>query len=401
MNLAEEAKEYAEEMTADRRYLHQHAEIHVDLPMTKSYVKEKLKEIGYEVQEVGSSGLVVVAGGEKPGKTFMLRADMDALPLEEQVDLPFKSETNYMHACGHDLHTSMLLGAARLLKAHEKELEGRVKLMFQPAEETLTGAKEMIDAGILENPKVDAGMMIHVMAGFDMPTGMVIYLTDGPATASSDWFDIEVKGKGGHGAMPHLSVDPLPAVSHIHLAIGELNSREVDPDKFLVATVGTIQGGSTGNVIPDNALMTGTIRTFDNEVREYAKKRIKEIAEGIAASFRCSASVRYYRECPALVNDKEVRDTVVKSTQELLGNERVVDASALIGGGRMGGSEDFAYVSEQLPVTMIAVSANDPELNKDLYPMHHPKVVFDEKALPVGAAVYANAALHWLKVHSA
>jgi metal-dependent amidase/aminoacylase/carboxypeptidase family protein len=147
--------------------------------------------------------------------------------------------------------------------------------------------------------------------------------------------------------------------------------------------------------------MTGTIRTFDNEVREYAKKRIKEIAEGIAASFRCSASVRYYRECPALVNDKEVRDTVVKSTQELLGNERVVDASALIGGGRMGGSEDFAYVSEQLPVTMIAVSANDPELNKDLYPMHHPKVVFDEKALPVGAAVYANAALHWLKVHSA
>jgi hippurate hydrolase len=125
MNLAEEAKEYAEEMTADRRYLHQHAEIHVDLPMTKSYVKEKLKEIGYEVQEVGSSGLVVVAGGEKPGKTFMLRADMDALPLEEQVDLPFKSETNYMHACGHDLHTSMLLGAARLLKAHEKELEGR------------------------------------------------------------------------------------------------------------------------------------------------------------------------------------------------------------------------------------------------------------------------------------
>ena len=399
MSIMQEAVMLAPEIIKNRRYLHRNAEVHNELPVTQKYVKEQLIAMGLEPIEISKSSLVVNIKGSKPGKTFLLRADMDALPMKEQVDLPFKSQTENMHACGHDLHTAMLLGAAKILKAHQDEIEGTVKLMFQPAEETLTGAAQMIEGGVLENPKVDAAMMIHVFAGIPAPTGLIFYMATGPASASSDWFDIKIQGKGGHGAVPHMAVDPLVAMSNIHLALGEINAREVDPDKFLVITPCVLQGGTIGNVIPDKAFMQGTIRTFDNDVREFTKKRVKEIAEGIATTYRCTANVEYSRGCPSLINNKEVRDSIVKYTKELIGPQAVLDASVIpgAGGGRMGGSEDFAFISEKVPSTMLGLAANIVNEDGKSYGQHHPKVQFDEKALPVGAAVYANSALKWLK----
>ena len=398
MSLIESAMMLAPELIKHRRYLHQNAEVSDVLPKTKAYVKNELEKLGLEVLELSKSSLVVNIKGELPGKTFLLRGDMDALPLTELTDLDFKCKDPVMHACGHDFHTSMLLGAAKLLVANKDKIQGTVKLMFQEAEETLIGAKAMINDGLLENPKVDAAMMIHVFAGIPAPTGLVFYMAEGPASASSDWFDITIQGKGGHGAMPHQSVDPLIVMSKIHLGLSEINSREVGADKFLVITPCVLQGGTAGNIIPDTAFMQGTIRTFDKEVREFAKTRLTEIAEGIAKTYRCEVEVKLYRGCPSLINNKDVRATIVKATQGLIGPQAVIDASLIPegGGGRMGGSEDFAFISELVPSTMLGLAANLPHADGKSYGQHHPKVMLDEKALPVGAAVYANAAIYWL-----
>ncbi len=221
------AENLTEELIAHRRYLHQIPEIHTDLPLTVAYVKQQLVEMGYSPIDCGASGVLAIAGGKNPGKVFLIRADMDALPVSEECDLQFKSTNGCMHACGHDFHTAMLLGAAKILKEHENDICGTVKLMFQPAEETLAGAKMMIDAGILDNPAVDAAMMMHVMVGFPLPTGAVVVGATGAVSAASDWFEINVTGKGGHGAMPENTVDPINIACHIHSGIQALNSREI------------------------------------------------------------------------------------------------------------------------------------------------------------------------------
>ncbi len=399
MSLLEKAIKFAPELIKHRRTIHNFAEISDELPKTKAYVKNELEKLGLKPIELSKSSLVVNIEGDNPGKVFMLRADMDALPMPEDNDLDFKCTTGTNHACGHDLHTTMLLGAAKLLVENKDKINGTVKLMFQEAEETLIGAKAMINEGLLENPKVDAAMMIHVFAGIPAPTGLVFYLSDGPASASSDWFDITIQGKGGHGAQPNRSIDPLVAMSKIHLGLGEINSREVDPEKFLVITPCVVKGGTVGNVIPDTAFIQGTIRTFDKEVREMAKKRVKEIAEGIGKTYRCEIDVKLYRGCPSMINDKAVRDICAEAAREIVGPQAVIDASLIpeAGGGRMGGSEDFAFVSELVPATLFGLAANLPHADGKSYGQHHPKVMFDEKALPVGTAVYANAAIKWLE----
>ncbi|MCK5737063.1 MAG: amidohydrolase, partial [Spirochaetaceae bacterium] len=298
-----EAKSLNKSLLEWRRFLHKNAEVHTILPITTAYVMDRLKEMGYNPVEICKSGVLAVISGKKPGKTILLRGDMDALPITEETNLEFKSETGNMHACGHDFHTSMLLGAARLLKKHEDEIEGTVKLMFQPAEETLTGAKLMIEAGILENPEVDAAMMIHVFSGMPFPEGSVIFAGSGIISATSDWFKINIKGRGGHGAMPHTAIDPLNAAAHIHIALGEINSREIDPNETGVVTVGQMHGGTTGNIIPDTAFLSGTIRTYNDETREFIKKRVVEISEGIGRTFRCDVEVELSKPCPAVVND--------------------------------------------------------------------------------------------------
>ncbi|MBN1624367.1 MAG: amidohydrolase [Clostridia bacterium] len=398
-NILEQAQKIHGEIVSWRRYFHENAETHLDLPKTTAFVMSKLREFGYEPVEICKSGVLAMAGGKKPGKTFLIRGDMDALPIEEETDLPFKSKTGNMHACGHDFHTAMLLGAAKILKDNEDYVEGTVKLMFQPAEETLAGAKAMVAAGILENPKVDAAMMIHIFSGMPLPDRAVAFSGPGAVSATSDWFKINIKGKGGHGAMPHATIDPLNVAAHIHIALQEINAREIDPERAVVVTVGEMHGGSTGNIIPDTAFLQGTIRTFNDEVREFIKKRLVEISEGIGKTFRCEVTVDLFNSCPSVINDEELSKSIPAYTMELLGKERVLDLYSMTGKTqRMSGSEDFAFVSVEVPSLFLGISAS-VKVDGITYPQHHPKVVFDESILATGAAVYANSAIHWLKNH--
>lgn len=393
MTILEQANQLESVIVAHRRYIHENAERGFDLPITRAYVMEQLTKMGYEPIELGG-GITATVGGKKTGKVFMLRADMDALPIIEELDLPYKSKTEFMHACGHDFHTSMLLGAAQILKDNEDDINGTVKLMFQPAEELLTGAKEMIDAGILENPKVDAAAMIHVFTGAPLPTGSVMLPVAGTGAAAADWVDIEIKGVGSHGAMPENSVDPINVASHLHTALQEILAREISPSANASFTIGSLNSGHTGNVIPDTAIMTGTIRNFDEEVRVFIKKRIEEMSDHIAKAFRATATVRYYNSCPVLNIDEGLTDSVVESLTNLLGPEKAIDMSKAKMSG--GGSEDFAYVAEQVPAVTVSLSAGSSH-EGHVYPLHHPQVTFNENALTTGAAVYVTMALEWLK----
>lgn len=396
--LLDEARTLQDTLVAHRRTLHENPETSLNLPRTTAYVIGKLIEMGYDPKEICQSGVVAIAGGKKPGKTFMLRADMDALPIAEETDLLFKSENGNMHACGHDMHTAMLLGAAKLLKEHEDEIDGFVKLMFQPAEETLLGAKCMIEAGVLENPHVNAAMMLHVFTGVPAPAGLVIVPLAGVASAASDWFKISVQGKGGHGAMPQTTVDPLNILAHIHIALQAVNARELPPAEIAVLTIGEMHGGKVANVIPDTAYMAGTIRTFSNETRGFIKKRLAEIAEGVAKTYRGTAIVEYTNGCPSLFNDKQMVDHINEVAKAFLPAQQVLDAAAVAGGAlaRMSASEDFAFVSECVPSVMVAITAGSTD-EAHKYPQHHPKALFSEDILYVGAGFYANTAMEWLK----
>jgi hippurate hydrolase len=391
-DLLQEARGMRGDLIEWRRYLHQNPELEMQLPVTSAFVREKLESMGYEVRCVLGSGITALAGGKRPGKCMMLRADMDALPLLEQTDVGFKSVNGNMHACGHDLHTTMLLGAARLLKAHEDEIEGRVKLVFQPAEETMTGARAMLEAGILEAPKVDAAAMIHVIPGTPLPSGTIIVPNGGPFSAASDWFEIAVRGKGGHGAMPEGAVDPLNVMSHIHLALQAIISREISATETAVLTVGQMQGGEKPNVIPDTALMKGTIRTFKPELRQFIITRMTDIANQTAMAFRASADPRVVVGCPSVIIDAKVAKDVRQSLTDTFGKDMVPDPSVM---GRMSASEDFGYFSEKVPSLTMLLSAGSTDEGYS-NPLHHPKAKFNEEVLPLGAAAYAISAIGWL-----
>ncbi|KSV59660.1 M20 metallopeptidase family protein [Acetivibrio ethanolgignens] len=400
-DILQEAKELEEILVRNRRFLHTHAETGFDLRDTKEYVKQELIRLGYEPKDCGRAGLVATIGGKQPGKVFLLRADMDALPIKEEAEVDFSSETENMHACGHDMHTAMLLGAAAILKKHEEEMKGTVKLMFQPAEEIFEGSKDMLKNGLLENPKVDAAMMIHVMAGMPFPAGTVIVSNPGVSAPAADYFEIKVQGKGCHGSMPNTGVDPLNAAAHILLAIQEIQTRELAISESAVVTIGTMHGGVAANVIPDTVTMGGSIRTYDEETRSFLKKRLTEVAGGTAQVFRAKAEVSFGNGCPTLVNDKELAEAGLRYAKELLGEQKAFSAaqlSAMDSSGKAsksGGSEDFAYVSQEVPSIMFALAAGQPEKGYP-YPQHHPKVKFDEEALVYGAALHANMALRWL-----
>lgn len=317
--LRKEAMEFQKSVIEDRRYLHTHPGTEFDIKDTLDYVKKKLEDLGYHPVACGKAGLVAMAGGKKDGKVFLLRADMDALPIKEEADVTFPSKNGKMHACGHDMHTAMLLGAARLLKMHEDEINGTIKLMFQPAEEVFEGSQDMIDAGLLENPNVDAALMIHVMAGMPFEAGTVIVSAPGVSAPAADYFEIRVHGKGCHGSMPNTGRDPLNAAAHILIALQEIHARELAMSDQAVLTIGTMHAGTASNVIPDVVTMGGSIRTFDEEIRSFIKERMEEIAEGTARAFRTEAEVVYGSGCPTLINDVELSSCAGKYVKELLG----------------------------------------------------------------------------------
>ena len=400
--LLQEAEQMWDHVLRERRALHQMPGTGFDISETLAYVRQELTEMGLQPTDCGRAGLTALVGGKRPGKVFLLRADMDALPIREEADVDFASQNGRMHACGHDLHTAMLLGAARLLKAHEDEIDGTVKLMFQPAEEIFEGSHDMIEAGLLENPKVDAALMIHVMAGMPFPAGTVVVSAPGVSAPAADYFDIKVQGKGCHGSMPNTGVDPLTAAAHILVALQELHARELAMDDRAVLTIGTMNAGTAANVIPDTVTMGGSLRTFDEETRSFLKQRMTEIAQYTAKAFRAEAEVTFGSGCPTLVNDKDLSACCGQYMKELLGTDRAFSVAELnaMGGSssKTAGSEDFAYVSQEVPSLMLALAAGQPEKGY-CYPQHHPMAKFDESVLPGGSAVYAWAALRWLQDH--
>ena len=371
--LLEAAKQLEPQLQEWRRTLHRHPEVGFDLPQTKALVQKALTEMGYAPQDYGQCGVLALAGGKKPGKVILLRGDMDALPLQEESGEAFASEVpGKMHGCGHDMHTAMMLGAAKLLKEHEDEIEGTVKLEFQPAEEIFQGSLDMLKNGLLENPKVDAAVMFHVLAGMPLPAGMVLVPGGGITMASCE----------------------------LHIALQEINSRELDPAGFGVFTTGRFEAGKASNVIPDSADMWGTIRTIDPEQKVSAQihQRMTEIAQGVATAYRCTAEVTFSDYCPCMVVDKPLAQNALTYMTELLGRG-AMDMTSLTGGKPGGGSEDFAFVSHEVPTVSMFLSAGNAKEGY-LYGQHHPKVRFDDSVLYEGSAAYTYMALRWLSDHN-
>lgn len=393
--LLKDAIRLQDTITADRRYLHGHAETGFDLTETYAYVWKTLQDLGIEPKKCGRCGIVATIG--QGGKVMLLRADMDALPIREDTGDDFACKNGRMHACGHDMHTAMLLGAARLLKAREQELNGTVKLMFQPAEEILQGAADMLADGLLNEKKPDAAMMIHVLTNLPLPMGTVIVSSPGRSAPAANTFEIRIQGKGCHGAMPHTGLDPINTAAHLVLALQAINSREIGANDSAMLTIGMLQAGDTANVIPDKAVLRGSMRAMDDEVYAHMCTRLEEISELTARTFRTTAEVEFLSGCPTLLNDKAVSDLALQSVRSLLGEEKVLLSGEMGGSAsKSSGSEDFANISHEVPSVMLAMIAGSPE-DGYTYPAHHPKTRFDERTLPLGAAVYAKVAMDFLK----
>ncbi len=386
--LLQAAQEMKQEIIQHRRSLHKQPEVGTHLPNTAAYVKTQLTALGYSCEEICNSGIVATVGqGEA---CILLRADMDALPIQESTSLPFAAENGAMHACGHDMHTAMLLGAAALLQKFKNELKGTVKLVFQPDEEGFTGAKTMLNAGVLSNPTPQTGLAFHVHSG--TPSGTLLY-KKGVFMAGCTLFRITVTGVGCHGSAPETGVDPINIATHIHAAISALPAREIAAKCPAVVTIGKFQSGDAPNILPETAILEGTIRTFDTAVTKQILKRIAELTQHIAQAFGGSAQLTELASAPPLKNAESLTQEFADYAAELLSPSKVI---ALSDGGM--GSEDFAAFSQEIPCAYFLLGAGSREENPLFgLPMHNSAVVFGEEILPLGAALEAYLAIRILE----
>ncbi|MCI8637584.1 MAG: amidohydrolase [Coprococcus sp.] len=383
--LLQEALGMQEELSAWRQSLHRIPEIGTSLPKTVEFVTKRLDEMGisYEVYEDCSCVVAVIGNG---GKCILLRADMDALPICEQSGVPFASDNGCMHGCGHDMHASALLGAAKLLKAHENELKGTVKLIFQSGEEIFAGARAAVEHGVLENPKVEVAFGMHVFSELDLKT--ILY---GLYPMSAVYgFKITVEGKGTHGSAPEGGVDPITVGAHILLGLQELISREVSALENAALTIGHFEGGSAANIIPQSAILEGTLRTFKPEIREFLIRRIHEITETVAKAYRASTKIEVLSDVPAVVCDPAMMDAACASAKKVDQDLTIAPSFKAMG------SEDFSYYSEQVPSAFMCIGAGVEDRSK-WQPQHNPKILFNEGELPYGAAIYAQVAMDYLE----
>lgn len=384
------AKEILPDTIRVRRAIHEFGGIGFDLRPTVELLKSELRAVGIEPEEIVDCGLTFTIG--KGGKTILLRGDIDALPMNERTGLDFSNKSGSCHSCGHDLHGAGLLAAAKMLKERENELCGTVKFMFQPAEETLQGAKAMVNAGILENPHVDAAMAIHINSGGDRKTGAV-HVTRGACYASGDKVIITVKGKGGHGAYPHTTIDPVSIAAHIIIAVQQIQAREIPAQSMSVINFCSIHGGTAANITPESVEILGTIRTLDSKIRELALKRVKEVAQSVAQTFRAEAEVVYDEaNTPPVINNAQLVNEFAEIFKDTVGSENVT----VTDNNSVNGSEDFAYVAEKVPSVMVSSSCGGREEGY-VHPMHNPQVIFNEEGLAYSSALYASTAFNWLK----
>ncbi len=385
---AEVLFEYTRSM---RRDFHAHPELGFQEVRTSGIVARELNALGLEVRTgLGGTGVVALLDGSKSVPVLLIRADMDALPILEETGASYASQNpGVMHACGHDGHTAVLLTVAKMLYAHRNELGGTVKFMFQPAEEGMGGAEKMIEAGVLENPKVDVALALHVWN--EKPVGW-IGISSGPAMAGAEIFKVKVIGKGGHGAVPHLAVDPILASAQIVSSIQGIVARNVAPMQTAVVSVCTIHGGETFNVIPPAVEMTGTIRSFEPAVRAQVLERFNKTVHLVAEGMGCKAEIDMQRLTPATINNVEIASRVQTVASQLL-PQSTVDSSNYT----TMGSEDFAFVLDKVPGCFFFIGSANAEKGLDAG-HHHPKFDIDETALPRGAALMAAAAMDFLKI---
>ncbi|MCI7473756.1 MAG: M20 family metallopeptidase [Clostridiales bacterium] len=399
--MLEKARAIEKQIIADRRCLHQIPEVGVYTPKTAEYVKRRLSEMGISHHDCGihtqeerekmvfagypdapeSTGVVGLIG--KGGPCILLRADMDGLPMEETSGLEFASKGNTAHMCGHDAHAAMLLGAAQILKEMEDELPGTVKLMFQPGEEMGYGSRTMVDDGLLENPKVDAAMALHV--GSQVEVGKLNY-SPGVASGAMATFIVSIQGKGGHSSEPQKTIDPVNIATQVCSALNMLIPREVDPEAFATMTVGALNGGRASNIIPDTAEIMVSFRTLSPEAYDHLIQRIPEILDHYIKAWRGTYDVRVLKT-PSTVCDPEFSAEIVPFAAEILGEENVKPVPP------MKGAEDFGHVTRHVPGFYAFMGAGSP----GGYPLHNPNMVLDESAFAIGTAILANSAVKWLK----
>jgi amidohydrolase len=357
-----------------RRAIHRRPELGFEERETAALIERELDALGIERRRLAGTGVVGILRGGRHGRVAALRADMDALPIDERTGLPFSSQiAGAMHACGHDAHTAMLLGAARVLSERRDAFQGTVVLIFQPAEEGPGGAEPMIAEGALDAPKVDAIAMLHVDVRLNAGT---IGITPGPVNASADELHLTIRGRGGHGAYPHNAVDAIPAAAAVVTALQNIAARETDPLGAVVVTIGTIRGGYRNNVIADSVEMTGTLRAFDPNVRDALQSRVERIANGVAGAYNATAEVNVVRGYPPVVNDsglaEEFTNYVREKTQ--INVERPMPT--------MGG-EDFAYFAQRVRGLQIRLGVRNESIGA-IHSGHSPQFLIDEAALPVG-----------------
>lgn len=388
IDFREEASSLRPQLISWRRDFHRHPELALEEHRSAGIITEELERLGYRVETgIAETGVVGLLEGDEPGPVVMARFDMDALPIEEANQTDYVSEKpGVMHACGHDGHMAIGLGAATILARHRERLAGSVKLVFQPGEEGGDGALRMVEEGVLEAPRPDVALIAHLWNEHPLGT---ISATAGPVMAAAERWSCKVRGQGGHGALPHQAVDPILAASNIVSTLQSVVSRSVSPLDTAVVTVGSFHGGEAFNVIPDAVELTGTIRTFDADVREKVLSRVREVIDGVAAAHDASADLRMQRLTPAVVNDPEVVEVVRQAAKALVGEEKILT------GERTMGSEDAAYFTEQIPGCFFFIGSANAERGLDAS-HHNPHFDFDEDALPIGVAMMTASIVHYL-----
>jgi amidohydrolase len=390
-HLLEASKKIQDDLTRWRRNFHQYPELGFQENRTSRFVADYLLALGLEVQtNIGKTGVVGLLRGKLPGKTIGLRADMDALPIPEDNQVEYRSTVpGIAHLCGHDAHTSMLLGAARVLTDLGRPEKGNIKFIFQPAEEGLAGADAMIQDGLLEQePRIDAMAALHVNPLQD--TGY-LSVTRGVACASTDTIELKIIGKGGHAARPHQAVDAIAVAAQVINGIQYIASRLVDPLETVVVTIGQIEGGFMENVIAPEVKMRGTVRTLSPEIREQIPKLLHQTISGITASLGATYELVLHKGYPPVVNHDEMLDLITAASEELFNEVRWEYGKASTGG------EDFAFYSEKVPAAMFRLGVSNGQ-SETSYPLHHPKFDLDEQALPIGTAILSAIGLRYLNI---
>ena len=382
--------EINKEIISLRRKFHQIPETSMQENQTAEIIANYLDELGLKVRKnVGKTGVTAVLNGQREGRTLAIRSDIDALPIEENTGLEFSSKhEGVMHACGHDGHMAIVLGTAKVLSQFVEEINGKVKFIFQPAEEELVGAKAMLEDNVLQNPPVNAILGLHIWP--DIESGF-IGVRPGAVMAAVDKFEIELVGKGGHGGIPHKAVDPVVMSSSLIDRIQSVVSREIDPTQSAVITIGKIEGGTAYNIIPDRVKLAGTVRTFNQHVRNYIEEKIKKIVKNVAESFEGDYNLKFENKVPPVFNDQKLTENIIMHLQNLIGESKVITDFDLSMGG-----EDFALYQKRIPGTYLFLGTKN-EKKGITKPIYHPQYNIDEEILSLGIKALSSFSMDYLK----